>query len=62
MFSSDSLSKAHPTQYDLSVMLLFSCQVVSNFWHPVDCSTPGSPVLRHLLEEKYLAHSLWKCG
>ena len=61
MFSSDSLSTVHPTQYDLSVML-FSCQVMSSFCHLVDCSTPGSPVLHHLLEEKYLAHSLLKCG
>ena len=28
---------------------LFSCSVMSNFCNPMDCSTPGSPVLYHLL-------------
>ena len=31
-------------------MLLFSPSVVSNSLHPMDCSTPGFPVLHHLPE------------
>ena len=29
---------------------LFSCLVVSNSLHPLDCSTPGFPVFHHLLK------------
>ena len=29
------------------LLLLFSHQVVSNSWNPMDCSTPGFPVLHH---------------
>ena len=32
------------------LMLLFSCSVVSNSLHPMDCSTSGFPVLHHLPE------------
>ena len=31
-------------------VVLFSCSVVSDSLHPHGCSTPGFPVLRHLLE------------
>ena len=32
------------------MLLLFSFSVVSNYLQPMDCSTPGFPVLHHLLE------------
>ena len=32
------------------LLLLFSHSVMSTFCHPMDCSTPGFPVLHHLLE------------
>ena len=31
-------------------LLLFNCSVVSTLCDPMDCSTPGFPVLHHLLE------------
>ena len=31
-------------------ILLFSCQVMSDFCNPMDCSTPGFPVPHHLLQ------------
>ena len=39
-------------------LLLFSCSVVSNFLHPMDCSPPGFPVLHHLLEFVHI-HIHW---
>ena len=30
--------------------VVFSCSVVSDSFNPVDCSTPGFPVLHHLLK------------
>ena len=33
----------------LLLLLLFICSVLS-LWDPMDCSTPGSPVLHYLLE------------
>ena len=33
-----------------SLLLLFSCQVTSDFCDPMDCSTPSFPVPHHLLE------------
>jgi len=34
----------------LGLLLLFSHSVMSTFCHPMVCSTPGFPVLHHLLE------------
>ena len=45
------ISTIHPylLQVSLALLLLslFSHSVVSNFCHPMDCSTPGFPVLHH---------------
>ena len=38
------------SQNSIQLSLLFSHEVVSNSVTPVDCSTPGFPVLHHLLE------------
>ena len=32
------------------LLLLFSCSLVSTLCNPMDCSTPGFPVLQHLPE------------
>ena len=38
------------THGKMILLLLFSCQVLSDFWDPVACRTPGLPVLHHLPE------------
>ena len=42
-------SKAHGTFSRIDHILLFSCPVVSDSCDPMDCCTPGSPVLQYLL-------------
>ena len=49
------LALDHPTPFPsklllFSTLLLFSCSAMSNSLRPHDCSTPGFPVLHHLLE------------
>ena len=43
----------HDPHHHFALLLLFSCQVVSDLCDPTDCSTSGFPVPNHLLE---LAH------